>query len=463
MNTFTNLKKLLLGGIISLTLVAVVACSGSVDPTVVDTSVDQPVAAQTGTPEQVVAVADIATTSSPDTVLDNAMDSPIILGDLDELAELDGTASDSIQAAFDGDSDDGPTGDALPELAEAEIDLTPAEIVEAQSLHLASVYEEVVQSVVYIVAEVSQISGRDGIGSGSGFVWDTEGHIVTNYHVIQNADKLTVKFFNGREYRADIVAWDLSADLAVIKLRNVEHDLVPIAVGDSSEIRPGEMAIALGNPFGEEFTMTTGIVSAVSRTLRSGFSSYSIPSVIQTDAAINPGNSGGPLLDMNGAVIGVNTQIKSESNQSSGVGFAVPVDLVKRVVPSLITEGHHTYALMGISGNEVNIDIRESSSLLGDVLGAIVLTVTPDGPAELAGIRGDTGERAPSGRLISGLENWDGDIIVSLNSIRMKSMDDLIGYLALNTAPGDDIVVGIFRDGVEIAIPMTLGSRPEIS
>jgi 2-alkenal reductase len=199
--------------------------------------------------------------------------------------------------------------------------------------------------------------------------------------------------------------------------------------------------------------MTTGIVSAVTRTLDSGFSSYSIPSVIQTDASINPGNSGGPLLDINGAVIGVNTQIKSETRQSSGVGFAVPVDLVKRVVPSLIESGEHTYALMGISGNEVNLSLRESVGLPGDVVGAYVSSVTPDGPADLAGIRGDTGTQF--GRL-----NFDGDVIVSINSIKMKSMDDLIGFLALNTSPGDEIVVGVFRDGVETAIPMVLGARP---
>ena len=466
MNTLTNLKKLLVGGIVSLTFIAVVACSGSADPTVVITDVGQTVTVQPDSSEQAVNVANTATISPIETIVENAVDSPIILSDSNELAELadpNPPASESIQAAFDGEPDDGPIGDAFPELAEAESNLTPAEVVEAQSLHLANVYEEAVQSVVFIVAKVPQPTGRDGFGSGSGFVWDTEGHIVTNYHVIQNADELTVKFFNGREYRADVVAWDLAADLAVIKLRDVEHELVPITIGNSAGLRPGELAIALGNPFGEEFTMTTGIISAVSRTLKSGFSSYSIPSVIQTDAAINPGNSGGPLLDMNGAVIGVNTQIKSDSNQSSGVGFAVPVDLVKRVVPSLINDGHHSYALMGISGEEVTIDIRESEKLPGDVTGAIVLTVTTDGPADMAGIRGDTGERDSNGRLLGGLENWDGDIIVSLNSIRMKSMDDLIGYLALNTTPGDDIVIGIFRDGVEIAVPMTLGSRPEIS
>jgi 2-alkenal reductase len=205
--------------------------------------------------------------------------------------------------------------------------------------------------------------------------------------------------------------------------------------------------------------MTTGIVSAVSRTINSGFSSYSIPSVVQTDAAINPGNSGGPLLDMNGTVIGVNTQIKSDSRQSSGVGFAVPVDLVRRVVPSLINDGQHIYSLMGISGEEVGIAIRETAGLPGDITGAIVMTITPGGPADNAGIRGDSIERASNGVPL-GTPNYDGDIIVSINSKRMKSMDDLIAYLALNTAPGDDIVVGIFRDGVEIAIPMTLGSRP---
>jgi 2-alkenal reductase len=223
------------------------------------------------------------------------------------------------------------------------------------------------------------------------------------------------------------------------------------------------MAIALGNPFGEEFTMTTGIVSAVSRTLRSGFSLYSIPAVVQTDAAINPGNSGGPLLDMNGAVIGVNTQIRSESRQNAGVGFAVPVDLVKRVIPSLIEDGRHEYSLMGIRGSEVDIQVRSDAGLPSDVMGAYVSGVSPGEAADEAGIRQDTGERSFSGTLIRGLENWDGDVIVSIDSIRMTSMDDLIAYLALNTAPGDDIVVGIYRDGVEIAIPMTLGARPATS
>ena len=473
MSTTNKLQKLLIGGFAALVLVATVACSsatGTADPTADTVPVT----------EQVVNAIDAAAAPSADTAIApgdiDSLEPEIIVADiLDEAGESDdpdgsGDASESgesIQTAFADDVDDTPTGDVLPEVVQDEspgaspetaiTELTPAEIVTATGKHLADLYEETVQSVVFITADTAQ-----GEGSGSGFVWDTDGHVVTNYHVVQGASSLVVKFFNGREYSADIVAFDLDADLAVIKLNDVEHKLVPIAVGNSSDLRPGEMAIALGNPFGEEFTMTTGIVSAVSRSLRSGFSAYSIPAVVQTDAAINPGNSGGPLLDLNGAVIGVNTQIRSESRQNSGVGFAVPVDLVKQVIPSLITDGHHTYSLMGITGNPVDITIRENAGLPGDIMGALVMTTSPGGPADAAGIRGDSGEKSVSG-VIRGLENWDGDIIVSIDSIRMKSMDDLIAYLALNTAPGDDIVVGVYRDGVELTIPLRLGARPAIS
>ena len=453
MTTVNKLQKLLIGGIFALTLAAAVACSGATDA--VDLTVNN-----SSTTEEVTNVGDPATVVPGGVVAPGGVDPPAVVvippGDLAATAG----PGDSVQATFGEAKNDEPVGDALPvpvvqpapgvtpELAVSE--LTPAEIVAAQGEHLADLYEKAVQSVVFIRARTA-----GGEGSGSGFVWDTDGHVVTNYHVVQDSTSLTVKFFNGREYTANIVAFDLDADLAVIKLNDVEHELVPIAIGSSFELRPGEMAIALGNPFGEEFTMTTGIVSAVSRTLRSGFSLYSIPAVVQTDAAINPGNSGGPLLDMDGAVIGVNTQIRSESRQNSGVGFAVPVDLVKRVVPSLIANGRHEYSLMGISGDEVDIQIRIDAGLPGDVTGAYVIRATAGGPADRAGIRQESGSR--------GFENWDGHIIVSINSVRMKSMDDLIAYLALNTAPGDEIIVGIYRDGAEIAIPMTLGARPATS
>jgi 2-alkenal reductase len=453
-----KLKNFLMGGLAALTLVVAVACSGAADT--VDSTVFTPPMT-----EQVSDTGDSpdikSTAVTPSSEIESFGSEP----STPTKSSVADDPGDTIEAIFDEYEVSEPTGDALQELV-PEVDspevapevtpevmiseLTSAEIVAAQGDHLADLYEQAVQSIVFIRASTSQAEG-----SGSGFVWDTDGHVVTNYHVVQGASSLTAKFFNGREYTARIVAFDLDADLAVIKLENVEHELVPIAIGNSYDLRPGEMAIALGNPFGEEFTMTTGIVSAVSRTLRSGFSLYSIPAVVQTDAAINPGNSGGPLLDMNGVVIGVNTQIRSGSRQNSGVGFAVPVDLVKRVVPSLIENGRHEYSLMGISGDEVNIGIRSDTGLPGDVTGAYVIRVTPGGPADQAGIREDSGS--------AGIENWDGDVIVSIDSIRMSSMDDLIAYLALNTAPDDEIVVGIFRDGVEIAIPMTLGARPATS
>jgi 2-alkenal reductase len=464
MNKLRKFKKLLGGGIITLTLVTAVACSSAVDPTseagpavATEATVSQKILAANPIDRTVVAPEN--TTEPVVTDVPVLPEVPVATDVPASPTEQSSSTAESIQAAFDVEEDDKPIGDAFPEVTEPKVaTLTPHEIVEAQGIHLADLYEKTVQSVVFIASTTPQ-----GIGSGSGFVWDTEGHVVTNYHVIQNTSSLTVKFYNGREYRADVVAFDPDADLAVIRLIDPEHGLVPIAIGNSSDLRPGEIAIALGNPFGEEFTMTTGIVSAVSRTLNSGFSSYSIPSVVQTDAAINPGNSGGPLLDKNGAVIGVNTQIRSESRQNSGIGFAVPVDLVKRVVPSLINDGYHTYSLMGITGQEVDITKRKSANLPGDVVGAMVMTVSPSGPADTAGIRGDSGDRASNGALIRGLENWDGDIIISINSIPMKSMDNLIGYLALNTAPGEEIEIGIFRGGIEISVSMTLGSRPSIS
>ena len=248
----------------------------------------------------------------------------------------DASVSNANKSSVEESAENHETQVSVPESVTS--DTYASDIIAAQQQHLVNLYDKTVESVVFIFSRTTR-----GSGSGSGFVWDKSGHIVTNYHVIQNAGTIIVRFFNGREYRAEIIAEDPAADLAVIKLTDpdLNHDIKPISIGSSAQLRPGDMAIALGNPFGQEFTMTTGIVSAISRTISSGFSSYSIPSVIQTDAAINPGNSGGPLLDLNVAVIGVNTQIVSETAQSAGVGFAVPVDLVKRVVPSLIEKGKY--------------------------------------------------------------------------------------------------------------------------
>lgn len=432
---FTKLRKIFLGSSLTLLIAASVACSGltgEADQSPTSEIVNETIssAVVTSTP---LARNSVSNSSNPTETVGNEQN---------QLANFDGT----------GDDKDNTSGD-IPSGASDVTELTPSQIVATQQVHLADLYEETVDSIVFI-----RVGTSTGGGSGSGFVWDEYGHIVTNYHVIQGATTVFVKFFNGREYRADIVSFDPDSDLAVIKIVDLDHTIEPIAIGSSGDLRPGDLAIALGNPFGEEFTMTTGIVSAVSRTLSSGFSAYQIPAVVQTDAAINPGNSGGPLLDMDGNVIGVNTQIRSDSRQNSGVGFAVPVDLVKRVVPSLIDNGSYTYPLMGISGEEVSITVREAASLDGDVRGAIVMTVSSGGPADTAGILGDTGQRSTNGQILA--PNYDGDIIVSINGSPINSMNDLIGFLALNTAPGEEIVVGVLRNGVEISIPMELGARP---
>lgn len=435
MNMSINFRKLLLGSSLTLLIAASVACSDLPSENV-----------QSPTSEVVNETISSTVVTPTPLVRDSISSSP-------DLAPTPNNEQNQ-PANFDGSDDksDGKSGD-IPSGASEVTELTPSQIVAAQQDHLADLYEETVGSIVFI-----RVGSNVGGGSGSGFVWDKSGHIVTNFHVIQGATDVFVKFFDGREYRANIVAFDPDSDLAVIKIVDLEHDLEPIAIGSSGDLRPGDLAIALGNPFGEEFTMTTGIVSAVSRTLNSGFSAYQIPAVVQTDAAINPGNSGGPLLDMDGQVIGVNTQIRSDSRQNSGVGFAVPVDLVKRVVPSLINEGSYTYPLMGISGDEVSIQVREAAGLDGDVRGAIVATVSSGGPADTAGLLGDTGQRSSNGQLLT--QNFDGDIIVSINGSAINSMNDLIGFLALNTAPGEEIVVGVLRNGVEISIPMELGARP---
>lgn len=326
--------------------------------------------------------------------------------------------------------------------------LTPIEIVKAQEQVLIDLFDSTVDSVVKI-----QTSTRTGGGEGSGWIWDTNGHIVTNYHVVDGATEITISFFDGREYRGRVIGFNSEADLAVVKI-DLEpgDDIQPSLLGNSSDLRVGQTAVALGNPFGQDFSMTNGIVSAVGRLLPSGFGRFSIPSVIQTDAAINPGNSGGPLLDIDGRVIGINTQIRSESGSSSGVGFAVPVDLAKRVVPNLIENGEHRYSFIGITGGELNNRIREGLGLRNTQQGAYITDVSAGTPAQAAGLRDESG----------GTVNlqFDGDVIVAVDGRDVRSMDDLIAYLALNTSPGDDIVLTVLRAGQEDLVVLTLSERP---
>ena len=295
-------------------------------------------------------------------------------------------------------------------------------------------------------------------GEGSGFVWSEEGHIVTNQHVVADADRVTVIFPDGLELMAEVIGTDPDSDLAVLKIDVPAGGLVPVEIGDSSDVKVGQLAIAIGNPFGQEFTTTTGIVSAVGRTIRGGNTRFSIPQVIQTDAPINPGNSGGPLLDRRGRVIGINTQIISRTGASTGIGFAVPINAAKQVVPELIEHGEFEYAWLGISGNTVQREVAELMDVPSETRGALVIDLAQDGPAEAAGLAG--ADRTEETTI--GLAPVGGDIIVSIDGSPIDSMDDLITYLIENSRPGDRIAVDVVRDGGERAtIEVVLGTRPD--
>jgi 2-alkenal reductase len=318
----------------------------------------------------------------------------------------------------------------------------------AEEQLLVNLYERVNFSVVNLA-----VSTAFGGGTGSGFVLDTNGHIVTNNHVIEGADQILVRFADETVVEAELVGADVDSDLAVIRV-DVPADLLrEVRLGDSSTLRVGQRAIAVGNPFGLEQTMTTGIISALGRVVRQE-GGFSLPFLIQTDAAINPGNSGGPLLNSRGEVIGVNTFIFSRSGSSSGVGFAVPVNTVKRVVPALIATGRYADPWLGISGVSITPTVAEALALPVEQ-GILLQEVVPEGPADRAGLRGNDQQvefdRAflPTG----------GDIIVGIDGLDVRDMDDLIIYLA-EAIVGQKVTVDILRDGERQSLDVVLGERP---
>ena len=372
--------------------------------------------------------------------------------------------------------------DAPPQIvSQAQLQPLDADaIVAAQEEVLTGIYDRLVPSVVEVrtvrkIGEVLEMPNSPDIpgspfdrfpdspedrfrrGGGSGFIWDQEGRIVTNHHVVDGADKIIVTLFDKSEVEAEVLGTDPDSDLAVLQIEVPEgFSLKPVQLGDSDSVRVGQIAAAIGNPFGQEFTITSGIISAVGRTIRSGNSQFSIPEVVQTDAPINPGNSGGPLLDRRGHVIGVTTQIISQSGANSGIGFAVPVDIAKRVVPVLIEEGSYDYAWLGISGTTLQPDIAERMGLPRDTRGTLVIEVTQEGPADAAGLRG-SGETAS----VDGVDfPMGGDIIVGIDGTPIDEMDDLIAHLVSENQPGDEVVMEIIREGAREEITVTLGERP---
>jgi len=292
-------------------------------------------------------------------------------------------------------------------------------------------------------------------GLGSGFVIDTDGHIVTNNHVVEGARRIQVRFSDDTEAEAEVVGTDPHTDLAIIKVDVPEALLHPVELGESDTLRVGQRAIAIGNPFGFERTVTTGIISAVGRVLQQG-SGFSLPNLIQTDAAINPGNSGGPLLDSRGKVIGVNTIIFTSSGFSSGVGLAVPVNTVKRVVPELIESGHFAHPWLGIRGYSINAELAEALDL-PTARGVLIAEVITNGPSAQAGLRGGQREVQVEGFIEPVIAG--GDIIMAINDTEIRSMDDLITYLE-STMVGQELELTIIRDGDEKRLTVELDERP---
>ncbi len=333
---------------------------------------------------------------------------------------------------------------------------TPADPAEAGST-LEALYEQVLPGVVAIQTDTSQ---------GSGFVFDSEGHVVTNQHVVEGASEVEVTFASGFKAYGTVIGFDVDADIAVIKVDAPADQIHPLAIGDSNTLNVGEQVVAIGNPFGLDGTMTLGIVSGLGRTQPAhadpdGGGFFSTADIIQTYAAINPGNSGGPLFNLQGEVVGVNQSIRTGTFNdvtgnavNSGVGFSISINLVKRIVPYLIRDGNYEYPYLGIS-SAADLSLAAIEALgLNTYTGAYVTNVTPGGPADQAGIRG--------GSQATNLNNLQagGDVITAIDGQPVETFDDLLGYLTTSKSPGEIVVLTILRDGQTMDVTVTLGTRP---
>jgi S1-C subfamily serine protease len=353
-----------------------------------------------------------------------------------------------------------PTPTAAPPQATPVSAVEPANALETQ---VEAVYDKAGPAVVHITSRVITydffMQPVPQEGTGSGFVYDSEGHIVTNYHVVADAESVSVALAAGGVYTATIVGTDSSNDLAVVRIE-AEDLPAPISLGDSDQLRVGQFVVAIGNPFGLDRTLTVGVISALSRVIESPDSRF-IGEAIQTDAAINPGNSGGPLLDLEGRVIGVNAQIISPSQASAGIGFAIPVNTVHRVVPQLIAKGHYPHPWLGVSVLPFEAEgaqiLREAGMDVPVDEGLLVAEVVPGSPAAKAGIRaGDRVVSIGNTRIPVG-----GDIITAINGEPIANFEELTVYLESETQVGDTVEVTLVRDGQEMTVSVTLAERPE--
>ena len=362
----------------------------------------------------------------------------------DEIEELSGRV-EALQSQIQD------TNDEISDLRDTVIAQEPLNVSYLPGLN--SIYNQTRGSAVLITVRTAS-----GFGSGSGFVYDYEGRIITNYHVVDDAVEggITVTFVDGTIVPAEVVGTDPYSDVAVIDVDLSASLLKPVKMGDSSSLLVGEWVIAVGNPFGLADTMTAGIVSALGRQMQAP-NNYRIVDVIQTDAAINPGNSGGPLLNLDGEVIGMNSAIIGEVAQFAGVGFAVPSDTIAREAPFLISEGRYDHPWLGIEGFDLFPEIKEAMDLDESTRGFLIVSVTTGGPADDAGLRG--GDRQVTIDEVT--VTVGGDVIIGMDDTPMKDFNDLMVYIERNLRPGDQLNLRVLRDGVEMDVELILGTRPD--
>ncbi|MEW5788514.1 MAG: trypsin-like peptidase domain-containing protein [Pseudomonadota bacterium] len=333
--------------------------------------------------------------------------------------------------------------DATPRSVQARGDLA------ADEQSTIQLFEQARGSVVYITtkAQVRDFWTRNVFtvprGTGSGFIWDDQGHVITNFHVIENASEATVKLSDGRDYKAALVGASPAHDIAVLKIGVGFQRPPPVPLGESHNLKVGQKVYAIGNPFGLDWTLTTGIVSALDRSLGEG-NGATIDHLIQTDAAINPGNSGGPLLDSAGRLIGINTAIYSPSGASAGIGFAVPVDTVNQVVPQLIKDGKFIRPALGI---EIDERLNQRLAEVRGQEGVVILRVQPGSAADQAGLKGANISR--DGGVVPG------DSILAVDGTPVKSVSDLLGRLD-DFKVGDTVKITVLREGRKVDVPVTL-------
>jgi len=346
-----------------------------------------------------------------------------------------------------------PRVSAVLETEEAPRTIAPRGALRPDELHTIALFKQAVPAVAFITSTRERVTFwgayDEFAGQGSGFLWDTKGHIVTNSHVIRQAEAITVTLHDHKAYAATIVGWAPSHDLAVLKIDAPTQDLQPVALGTSADLQVGQSVYAIGNPFGLDQTLTTGVVSALGRKIQS-LTGRDIDDVIQTDAAINPGNSGGPLLDSAGRLIGINTAIYSASGQSAGIGFAVPVDTINRIVPQLIEHGEIVRPVLGVEpfDDQLNATLMRRYGFRGIML----RSVTPGLGAERVGLRGIEFDRR-GGRL-------PGDIIQEIDGQKVEKLDDMHRVLE-NHKPGETVKLKVFREGesLEFVVPLTAPER----